>query len=89
VENIKPKHPYFEAWLRRTRKQLSVSGRISQMAHHLFEEDGVSAEEWQRKLRGLIDGRIPPTFELISKVDSLLTACSNPSPEDDSQLFLF
>ena len=89
MENIKPKHPYFDAWLRRTRKQLSVSGRISQIAHHLSLEDGASAEEWQRKLRGLIDGKIPPTFELISKVDSLLTAHANPPPGDDSQLFLF
>jgi len=85
----KPEHPYFDAWLRRTRKQLSQSGCLSQVAQVLSQENEGSAEEWRAHLRLLLDGRMPPTFHLLARIETLLVTTTFPENQDDKQMPLF
>lgn len=68
----KPERPYFENWLRRTRKQLSASGRLTEIAIILAREEGNTAEHWSRYLRGMIDEEVTPSLDLLTKIDALL-----------------
>ena len=82
----KPDRPYLEAWLRRTSKQLAVSGRLSQTAAVLAQEEGGSTEEWSAMLRRILDGEEKPSIELLTRIDRILAGGSGgpgPSREDD------
>ena len=85
----KPAEPFMEAWLRRTRKKFSGSGRISQAALIFSQEEGETQEIWQRRLRSILNGRQAPTVEVLARLDKL--AAGNPvQPEDPpSQAELF
>jgi hypothetical protein len=72
--------PYFEAWLKRTRRQLAPSGRLSEIAWILSREDGSGHEEWRLKLRGLLEDGEIPSLDLLMKIDSLLAGSK---PQDD------
>jgi len=61
--------PYFENWLRRTRKQLSRSGRLTEMAMHLAKEEGNTPSYWSVFLREVLDGEIVPTLDLLTLID--------------------
>ena len=76
----KPERPYFEHWLRRTRKQLSASGRLSEIALILSKEEGNTVEHWSRYLRDVIDEESTPSVDLLTKIDALL-ARPLPMPE--------
>jgi hypothetical protein len=73
----KPARPYFAAWLRRTGRQLAVSGRLSQTAMALAAQDGGDPDEWRIRLRGMLDGGDVPSLELLTRIDALL---AGPSP---------
>lgn len=64
--------PYFESWLRRTRKQFAVSGRLTQIATMLATEHGDTVDAWRVNLRNLLDGKETPTLELLTRIDALL-----------------
>ncbi|MFT3990632.1 MAG: hypothetical protein QM680_04400 [Luteolibacter sp.] len=66
---IKPEQPFFDAWLTRTRKQLSASGQLSQMAFILAKQTEFSEEKWRQILRELIDGKFPPSWEILSLLE--------------------
>ncbi len=68
---------YFEVWLRRTGKQLAVSGRMTQVAVVLASENGSSVDKWRARLRELLDGGEAPSLELLTRIDALL---STPCP---------
>ena len=76
----KPERPYFENWLRRTRKQLSASGRLTEISIILSREEGNTAEHWSRYLRSVIDGESTPSVDLLTKIDALL---AKPLPAAD------
>ncbi len=68
----KADRPYFDAWLRRTRRQFAISGRLSQTALMLSREDGGTPEEWSGRLRDYLDGGQMPSLDLLTRIDALL-----------------
>jgi len=84
-----PDRPYFDAWLRRTGRQLAGSGRLTQTAMALALQDGSSLEEWRTRLRDLLDGAEVPTLDLLTRIDALLAGPSHARVDDGAQGSLF
>ena len=61
-----------ETWLRRTRKELAVSGRISGVAKLLAQDGDADAEEWSSRLRNLLENDAQPTMDFIIRLDGVL-----------------
>jgi hypothetical protein len=89
VFTVKPDRPYFDAWLRRLSRQFAVSGRLSQTALVLANENGGSPDEWRDRLRTLLNGGEAPSLELLTRIDALLTGSPPSSTEDAAQGTLF
>jgi hypothetical protein len=68
----KPDRPYLETWLRRTRKQLSASGRLSEIALILSREDGNTATHWSSYLRDVLEEEVTPSLDLLTRIDAIL-----------------
>ena len=68
----KPDRPYLESWLRRTRKQLSGSGRLSEIALILSREEGNTPGHWSTWLRGVLEEETTPSLDLLTRIDALL-----------------
>ncbi|MFD0895612.1 hypothetical protein KBB96_19230 [Luteolibacter ambystomatis] len=66
------KRPYLDAWLKRTRRQLAPSGRLSEAALILAREEGGSHDSWRLRLRQFLDGAETPSLELLTRIDALL-----------------
>ena len=69
----KANRPYFNAWLRRTRRQFAVSGRLSQTALVLSKEEGGSLDNWCQRLRDLLNGGEVPSLDLLTRIDTILS----------------
>jgi len=78
---------YYETWLRRTRRQLSASGRLSQVAQVLATDTGSTATFWSTRLRELLEGAANPTLEELIRIEGLLATPRPPSKRGQS-LFL-
>jgi hypothetical protein len=89
VFTLKPDRPYFEAWLRRTKRQFAESGRLTQTATLLAAEGDSTAEEWSIRLRTMMDGREMPSIEVLTRIDALLSGPAKSTYETESQLSLF
>ena len=85
----KPDRPYFEAWLRRTSRHFAVSGRLSQTAMVLANENGGTPDEWRERLRTLLSGGEAPSLELLTRIDALLTGSPPARADDEAQGSLF
>ena len=81
----KPDRPYLAAWLRRTRRQFAVSGRLSQIALVLSRQEGGSHELWRGRLAEILDERETPDFELLTKIDRLLAGPVRPDASAGEQ----
>ena len=68
----KPDRPYLENWLRRTRKQLSGSGRLTEVALILSREEGNTPAHWSTYLRDVLDEVETPSLDLLTRIDALL-----------------
>ena len=79
----KAQKPYFDAWLKRTRRQLSRSGRLSEIAMILAFESGLDQGEWRSRLRGLLEGDEVPSLDLLMKIESLLAGPAAVCKRDD------
>ena len=86
---IKPDRPYFEAWLRRTKRQFAVSGRLTQTATLLAAQGDGTTEEWAAKLRTMMSGREIPSIELLTRIDALIAVPSKPISPTFVQASLF
>lgn len=86
---VKPDRPYFDAWLRRISRQFAVSGRLSQTALVLAQENGGTPDEWRDRLRTLLSGGEAPSLELLTRIDALLMGPPPSSTENASQGTLF
>lgn len=84
-----PDRPYFDTWLRRTGRQLAVSGRLSQIAMVLASENGGSADDWRVRLRTVLEGNEIPSLDLLIQIDALLAGPSRAKVDDLSQGSLF
>lgn len=81
--------PYVQAWLKRVGRQLSGSGRVSQVAMALSMRQGGEREEWSRRLRDILCGKTKPGAQLIADIDQILAKPSPPSSPVDGQDRLF
>jgi hypothetical protein len=84
-----PDKPYFEAWLRRTGKQLAISGRLTQAATILAAEDGGSVKSWSTRLREILNARETPSLDLLTRIDALLANPTKCKVQEDRQGLLF
>lgn len=85
----KADRPYFDAWLRRTRRQFAVSGRLSQTALVLSKEEGGTSESWSVRLRGLLDGGEVPSLDLLTRIDTILSQTQLKPTQPETQQFLW
>ena len=84
--------PYFDTWLRRTRKQLTASGRLAQVAAVLASQDGTTtAREWEENLRSMLDGHFTPGMDVLVRIDGVLagTPKADDGPTPPQQLDFF
>jgi hypothetical protein len=81
--------PYFQAWLKRTGRQLAASGRLTQVATALASDHGESVATWRSRLRTILNGEEIPSPDLLTHIDALLAAPSKSKRSDDSQSLLF
>ncbi len=65
--------PYLEAWLRRTGRELSTSGRLSEAALILSRKKGGDMGEWAERLRRILGREEDPGFDLLTEIDAILT----------------
>jgi hypothetical protein len=89
MSKIESDRPYLEAWLRRTGRQLAISGRLTQVAWTLAAEQGGTVEEWRTQLRILLDGGWLPSLELLTRIDKLLAGVSKAKRDESQQALLF
>ena len=68
----KPERPYFENWLRRTRRQLASSGRLSEIALILSREEGRTPQHWSVWLREVLEEEATPSLDLLTRIDAIL-----------------
>ncbi len=68
----KPDRPYLESWLRRTRKQLAASGRLSELALILSREEGNTPGHWSGYLREVLEEEATPSLDLLTRIDAIL-----------------
>lgn len=87
--HAKPDRPYLESWLRRTRKQLAGSGRLTEAALILSREEGNTPAHWGAFLRGVLDEEIVPSLDLLTRIDALLARPAPATGEGPEQSFLF
>ena len=84
----KPDRPYLVSWLRRTRKQLAASGRLSEVALILSREDGETPAHWSGYLRQVLEEETMPSLDLLTRIDALLAKPAvRPGTADQPGLF--
>ncbi len=82
--------PFLETWLRRTRKQLSSSGRISELAWILArDEPHLSLDEWRLKIQAIYTGDEEPDLEFLTQIDALLAKPNGKQFSESSDSLLF
>lgn len=64
--------PYLDAWLKRTRRELAGSGRLSEAAMILGKNEAGNTEEWRARLLRILEGEEVPGFDLVTEIDSVL-----------------
>ena len=79
---------YLDSWLRRTRRELARSGRLSELVFILANEDSVSPIIWRKRLQGILDGEEEPKFELLTKIDSILAHPADAADKISNQVDL-
>lgn len=64
--------PYLDAWLKRTGRELSASGRLSELVLILSRTKGREPWEWRERLQRILSREEDPGFELLTEIDSIL-----------------
>jgi hypothetical protein len=67
-----PDRRYLTNWLRRTRRQLAPSGRLSEVALILSQREGGSAEWQAARLRSILEGDVIPSLDELTAIDHVL-----------------
>ena len=80
---------YVDVWLRRTRKELAVSGIISELVYRLQQQATTSDDDWATKLHQLRDGEWEPNLDELIRLDGLLSRRKAPQNKQSSPLLLF
>ncbi len=71
---------YLASWLRRTRRQLAPSGRLSEVALILSQRHGHSPSFWTAWLRRVLEGEIRPSLDELTAVDGILATPRQETP---------
>ena len=78
--------PYLDAWLKRAGKQLSASGRLSELVVILSEGRAADENYWRKRLQRILDREEEPDPELLMRIDLILAPPSrNALPEDEGR----
>jgi hypothetical protein len=80
---------YVEVWLRRARKELAVSGKISELVYRLQQQATSQHDDWSTKLHQLLDGEWEPNMDELIRLDGLLSSHKAPRVSEESPLLLF
>ena len=67
-----PDRRYLANWLRRTRRQLAPSGRLSELALILARGEGGSPEWHAARLRAVLDEVVVPSLDELTAIDHVL-----------------
>jgi hypothetical protein len=81
--------PFLEAWLKRTGRELALSGKLSEVALILSTQQGGEMSEWRSKLQGILSKEVEPDFELLTQIDSILARPSKGHSEQSTDAELF
>jgi hypothetical protein len=81
--------PYYDAWLRRVRRELAPSGRLTEIALLLSRQGGGSCEVWRARLQVLLAGAGTPSLDLLMRIDALLARAKEPPGDGAEQGSLF
>ena len=72
MTHSKPDRPYLVNWLRRTRKQLAGSGRLTELSLILSREHGDTPEAWNTLIRAILEEETRPSLDLLTQIDAVL-----------------
>lgn len=84
----RPDRPFLASWLRRTRKHLAPSGRLSELALILSQREGGTPGHWTQWLRGVLEQEITPSLDELTTID-LILAKPKAAPAESAELLLF
>lgn len=71
-------------WLKRLRRELSGSGRVTQCALQLARDGGATATQWEQDLRAILSGDRSPDADCILRIEQLI-ARPRPEPAGNQQ----
>ncbi len=90
---INTNRKHVENWLRRTRRELMVSGRLTEIAILLDRVTPIASTSWQVRLQGLLTGDWIPDSDEIILLDRMISLAATgkklSSEGDSSQQLLF
>ncbi len=73
---------FIDLWMRRTRKELAISGRIAEVSTLLQAQEANHGRDWQRDLMSLLHGEWEPTMDDLIRLDGVLARPrKNPPPD--------
>lgn len=81
--------PYLAAWLKRTRRELAGSGRLTELVLSLSKSSEIDPQILRNRLTRILNGTEDPSFDLLTEVDSFLAQNSQPFRAVDSEPDLF
>jgi len=70
--------PTSSRWLKRLRRELSASGRVTQCACQLATAGDATAKQWEHDLRAILSGEQSPEPSAILLIEKLI---ARPKPE--------
>lgn len=71
--------PYLDAWLKRVGKELSASGRLSELVLILSGGHPTDQQLWRKRIQRILDRDDEPDPELLMKIDLILAKPSEKS----------
>ena len=81
--------PYLDTWLKRTAKVLAGSGKLTELSLILAKDGEMDAASWRSRMQRVLDSEEDPSFELLTKVDSVLARPAKPVGDNDEAGDLF
>lgn len=81
--------PYLDAWLKRVGKQLSASGRMSELVMVLSEGKTSEHDALRKRLQRILERKEEPDPELLMRIDLILAPPSKRQPSEDEGGDLF
>jgi hypothetical protein len=85
----KPDRPFLASWLRRTRRQLAPSGRLSEVSILLSQREGHTPEHWSKWLRQVLDDELVPSIDELTSIDGILAKPKASTVDGEESLLLF